>query len=177
MLTASPPCLLTLYLSTVLTLPSRKRFAAGCLECCRWRAWDWHLKHWLRSKATLSEPRSPSIGFEVDPESVKNLTFIDLPLSSFLSGSNIDWLARSPPTSVAKYRPFEQFTLPSAFKKKISFLPSLILLISFLIHMDFPESTFLWLLLDYQKNLFLTSLPCSVVPSPISSVAIVPSPS
>jgi hypothetical protein len=31
-------------------------------------------QHWLRSRATLSEPRSPSIGFEVDPESVKKLS-------------------------------------------------------------------------------------------------------
>ncbi|KAF7149943.1 hypothetical protein RHSIM_Rhsim02G0155900 [Rhododendron simsii] len=37
-------------------------------------------QHWLRSRATLSEPRSPSIGLEVGPVSVKSVTFIDLPV-------------------------------------------------------------------------------------------------
>ena len=46
------------------------------------------------SETTGSEAEQPcltldSIGFEVDPESVKNLTFIDLPLSSFLSGNRL----------------------------------------------------------------------------------------
>lgn len=141
MLTASPPCMLTLYLSTGLTF-----FAFEEALCC-----------WL---GLLGMLLLESLGLAVETQLNLEVLLLDWKLilnrlktwlsstclSSFLSGSNIALLqlrlARSPPTSVSKYRLFAQLTLPSAFKEKISFPPSLTLLISFLIHMDFPESTY-----------------------------------